>query len=74
MKTPMHRVDAILSDERDMVEEKSHVNQALTMNGYPEWLTNRIPTIQPGLSEALKKGDGDLNREVSHTKYEKYEG
>ena len=45
----MHRVAATVSDERDKVEEKSHVEQALNMNGYPEWLTNSIPTFHPSL-------------------------
>ena len=31
------------SDERDEVEEKSHVKQALNMNGYLDWLINNIP-------------------------------
>ena len=45
VKTLMHRVDTIVSDERDKVEEKSHMKLALTMNGYLEWLINSTPTI-----------------------------
>ena len=50
VKTLMHRVGNIVSNaERDKVEEKSHVKQALTMDGYPELLINSIPTIQPSV-------------------------
>ena len=35
VKTPVHRVDTIMSDERNKVEENSYVKQALNMNGYP---------------------------------------
>ena len=42
----MHRVGTIVSDERDKIKERPHVKQALTMNGYPEWLINSIPTVQ----------------------------
>ena len=50
VKTPMHRVGNIVSNaETDKVEEKSHVKQALTMDGYPELLINSIPTIQPSV-------------------------
>ena len=49
VKTPMHRVDTIVSDERDKTEEKSHVKQVLIMNVYPEWLINTIPTIPHSL-------------------------
>ena len=45
----MHRVDTIVSDERDKVEEESHVKRALNMNGYPDWLINSILTIQTSL-------------------------
>ena len=52
VKTLMHRVDNIVSDERDKVEEKSHVKQVLIMNVYPEWLINSIPTIPHSLESA----------------------
>ena len=42
-------VDTIVSDERDKVEEMSHVKQALNMNGYPDILMNSIHSIQPCL-------------------------
>ena len=29
---------------RDIVEERSHVKLAITINVYPEWLINSIPT------------------------------
>ena len=44
-------MDTFMSDERDKVEEKSHVKQALNMDGYPDWLINSIPTIQPSLDD-----------------------
>ena len=42
-------MDIIVSDERDKVEEKSHVKQALNMNDYSDWLINSIPTNQTSL-------------------------
>ena len=42
-------MDTIVTDERDKVEEKSHVKQALSMNGYPDWLIISKPTIQSSL-------------------------
>ena len=40
VKTHIHQVDSMVSDERDKVEEKPYVKQALNMNGYPYWLIN----------------------------------
>ena len=45
----MHQVDTIVSDERDTVEEKSHIKQAINMKGYQDWLINSIPSTQPSL-------------------------
>ena len=45
----MHRVDTIVSDERDKVEEKSHVKWALSMNDYPigySTVTHRLNLLQ----------------------------
>ena len=36
VKTLMHRVNIIVSDERDKVIEKSHIKQALIMNDYTD--------------------------------------
>ena len=47
VKTLMHRVDNIVSDERDKVEVTR--KQALNMYGHPDWLINSIPSIQPSL-------------------------
>ena len=49
VKTLVHRVDTIVSNERDKIEEKSHVKKACHMNGYPDWLINSIPSTQPSL-------------------------
>ena len=52
MKTLVHKVETIdtkVSDERDKVEDKSHLKQALNMNGYPDWLINSIPSTQLSL-------------------------
>ena len=38
-----------LSDEKDKAEEKSHLKQAVNMNGSPDWLINSIPSIQHAL-------------------------
>ena len=40
VNTLMHRVESKVNDERDGVEEKSHLKQALNNNGYPDWLIN----------------------------------
>ena len=63
----MHRVDTIVSDERDKVEEKSHVKQALNMNGYPDWLINSIPLTQPSLESmisVLSNDDSDDDQDT----------
>ena len=36
VKNLIHRVETTVSDERDKVEEKSHVKQALNMDAYPD--------------------------------------
>ena len=59
----MHTVDTIVSGERGKVQEKSHVKQALTMNGCPEWLINSIPTIEPYLERTTVSSD-DTNDET----------
>ena len=63
-KIPMHRVYTVVSDERDTVEEKSHVTQALTMNGYPEWLINSLPTIQPPLQSTTSVSGDETGDDV----------
>ena len=62
VKTLMHRVDTTVSDERDEVDERSHMKQALTMNCYPEWLINSIPTIQPSLESTTSVSSDDVVR------------
>ena len=62
VKTLMHKVD-----ERDKVEEKSHVKQALHMNGYPDWLINSIPLTQPSLESmisVLSNDDSDDDQDT----------
>ena len=61
MKTLINRVETIVSDESDKVEERSHVKQALIMNGYPEWLINSIPTIQPFLESTTSVSSDDTS-------------
>ena len=53
-----------MSDERDQEEEKSHVKQALTMNGYQDWLMNRTPTIQPSLESMFSISSDDTSDDV----------
>ena len=66
VKTLMQRVDTIMNDERDGVEEKSHINQTLNMNGYPDWLVNSIPSAHPSLqstSSVLSNDTSDDGQE-----------
>ena len=56
-----------LSDEKDKVEEKSHVKQAVNMNGYPDWLINSILSIQHALESitfVISDDTGDNNQET----------
>ena len=55
LKNLMHRVDTIMSDEKDKVKEKSHVKQALNMNGYLDWLINSTPSREPSLESATDR-------------------
>ena len=64
VKSLVHRVDTIVSDERDQEEEKSHVKKALTMNGYRDWLVNSIPTIQPSLESMFSVSSDDTSDDV----------
>ena len=45
MKTLMHRVNTIVSDERDKVIEKSQVNWVLNMNDYPDEIGKSMSVI-----------------------------
>ncbi len=38
----MHRVDTIVTDVRDKESEITNVKEALVMNGYPDWLINKV--------------------------------
>ena len=49
IKTLMHRVDTLVSDERDKVEEKSYAKKALNVKGYPDWLIYSIVSTQHSL-------------------------
>ena len=52
---------------RDKVEEKSHVKQALNINGYPDWLINSITPTQPSLestTSVLWKDTSDDGQET----------
>ncbi len=40
VKTLMHRVDRIVCDVGDKESDRTHVKEALTRNGYPDWLIN----------------------------------
>ena len=67
VKTLMHRVDTIVSDERDNVKEKSHVKQALNMTGYPDWLINSTPSIQPTLESTTSVLSDDTSDDGQET-------
>ena len=63
------QVGTILSDERDKFE-KSHVKQAVTMNGYPDWLINSISTIQPSLGNTTFVSSDDTSDDARETEIE----
>ena len=67
VKTLMHGVDYIVSDERDKVEEKSHIKQVLNMNGYLDWLINSIPTIQPFLESTTSVSSDNTSDHCQET-------
>ena len=51
-----------MSYERNMVEEKSHVKETLSMNGYPDRLINSIQLTQSPLENTtsfLSNDSGD---------------
>ena len=58
----MLRVGTIVSDKRNKIEERSHVKQALAINGYPEWLINSIPTMQPSLERTTSVACDDTDQ------------
>ena len=52
--TLWYRAEAIVSDPKDIVEEKTHIKQALCWNGYPAWLlegADTSPQDQPAEEE-----------------------
>ena len=63
----MDRVDSIVSDERNKVEEKSHIKHALYMNDYPDWLINSIQTIQPSLENITSVLSDDTSDDCQET-------
>ena len=71
VKTLMHRVDTIVSDERDKVKEKSQVKQALNMNGCPDWLINSTPSIQPTLESTTSVLSDDTSDDGQETDRDK---
>ena len=71
VKSIMHRVGNIVSNaERDKVEEKSHVKQALTMDGYPELLISSIQTIQHSVESTASASSDDTSDDVRVTENE----
>ena len=66
----MHRVDTIVSSERDKIEDMSHVKQAHTVNGCPEWLTNSITAIQSSLESTASVSSDDTSDDVQETAIE----
>ena len=49
------------------VEEKSHVKQALNMNGYPYWLINSIPSTQTFLESTTSVLTNDTSDDGQET-------
>ena len=37
-RTPMNRVDRLMSDETELMREKERIRKALQVNGYPDWM------------------------------------
>ena len=69
VKTLMQRLDTIMSDERDKVEEIT-CETGPYYKWPPEWLIiNSIPTIQPSL-ESTTSVSGDDNSDVHETEIE----
>ena len=64
----MHRVDTILNDDRDKVKARS---QALTINDYPQWLINSVPTFQPSLETSTSVPSDDTSDDVRDTQIDK---
>ncbi len=56
VKTMMHRVDTIVSDAGDKESERTHVKEALTRNGHPDWLIN---STQPKDTDILDQTSND---------------
>ena len=53
----MYQAEAIVSDPKDLVEEKTHIKQALCWNGYPAWLLEGedSPTLDQSAEEEVKE-------------------
>ena len=47
VRTLLHRAEAIVRDPLELVEEKTHIKQALLWNGYPAWLLEGADTPPP---------------------------
>ena len=43
----MHRVENVVSDSRELKEEKDHIRNALSMNGYLDWIRERADIPKP---------------------------
>ena len=52
--TLLHRAEAIVSDPKDLEEEKAHIKQSLCWNGYHAWLLEG--TEMPPLDQPAYKG------------------
>ncbi len=50
VKTLVHRVDIVVSDAGDKESERTHVKEALVINGFADWLIN---STQPNDTDIL---------------------
>ena len=53
---------------RDKVKERS---QALTINDYPQWLINSVPTFQPSLETTTSVPSDDTSDDIRDTQIDK---
>ena len=47
VRTLMHMAESVVSDRRELKEEKEHIRNALSMNGYLDWIIDRADSPKP---------------------------
>ena len=65
----MHRVNTMVNEERDKVEEKSNEKQALTMNGFPPSLECTTSVSCDDTSVEVRESEiGAINKKPTRKK------